>query len=84
MNIFVIERLHRYVRGDGPFINSTFEFGSRGKCFFGGRDQRPLVPLLLLSHPFFPIIIFSSTTLFNWDDRHLLALAMASDFSSRS
>jgi hypothetical protein len=30
------------------------------KCFFG---QRPLVPLLLLGPPFFPIILFGSTTL---------------------
>jgi hypothetical protein len=30
-------------------------------CFLG---QRPLVPLLLLGPPFFPIILFGSTTLF--------------------
>jgi hypothetical protein len=30
---------------------------------------------------FFPNILFLSTTLYNWDDRHLLACAMASDFS---
>jgi hypothetical protein len=43
----------------------------------GGEGQRPLVPLLLLGPPFSPIIIF----LVNRDDRHLLAHAMASDFT---
>jgi hypothetical protein len=36
------------------------------------------VPLVLLGPPFFPIILFGSTTL---DDQHLLAHAMDSDFS---
>jgi hypothetical protein len=31
--------------------------------FFGGGCQQPLVPLLLLGPPFFPIILFGSTTL---------------------
>jgi hypothetical protein len=33
---------------------------SKNKVFFG---QRPLVPLLLFGPPFFPIILFGSTTL---------------------
>jgi hypothetical protein len=44
--------------------------------FFLG--QRSLVPLLLLGPTFFPLF-FSCP--FNRDDRHLLALAMSSDFS---
>jgi hypothetical protein len=43
-------------------------------CFFvcvGWGCQRPLVPLLLLGPPFFV----------HWDDQHLLARAMASNFS---
>jgi hypothetical protein len=44
--------------------------------------QQPLVPLLLLGPPLlFPIILFGSATLKTGDDRHLLAHAMASDYS---
>jgi hypothetical protein len=39
------------------------------------------VPLLLLGPPFFPIILFGSTTLLTRDERQLLTHAMASDFS---
>jgi hypothetical protein len=48
--------------------------------FFLG--QRPLVPLLLLGPPFFSDYSFRVHHLVNWDDRHLLAHAMASDFSA--
>jgi hypothetical protein len=45
-------------------------------------NQRPLVPLLLLhSTSFFLMILFLYTTLLTRDDRHLLAHAMASDFT---
>jgi hypothetical protein len=50
----------------------------RVQCFFG---QRPLVPLLLLGHPFFSNYSFWVHHLVNQDDRQLLAHAMASDFS---
>jgi hypothetical protein len=49
--------------------------------FLGGGGQWPLVPLLLLSPPFFPIILFWVHHLVHQDDRQLLAYAMASDFS---
>jgi hypothetical protein len=39
------------------------------------------VPLLLLGPPFFPIILFFVRHPVNWDDRHLLANSMASDFT---
>jgi hypothetical protein len=39
-----------------------------GRLFFGVGGQQPLVPLLLLGPPFFQIILFGSTTLFNRDD----------------
>jgi hypothetical protein len=39
------------------------------------------VPLLLLGPPFFSYYSFWVQHLVNRDDRHLLALAMASDFS---
>jgi hypothetical protein len=39
------------------------------------------VPFLLLSPPFFPDYTFHVHHPVNWDDRHLLALAMASDIS---
>jgi hypothetical protein len=39
------------------------------------------VPLLLLGPPFFLIILFWVHHVVNQDDRHLLAHAMASDFS---
>jgi hypothetical protein len=42
---------------------------------------QPLVPLLLLGPPFFSDYSFWIHHLVNWDDRHLLAHAMASDFS---
>jgi hypothetical protein len=44
--------------------------------------QRPLVPLLLLGPPFFSNYSFWVHHLVNWDDRHLLAHAMASAFSA--
>jgi hypothetical protein len=43
--------------------------------------QRPLVPFLLLSPPFFSNYSFWVHHLVNRYDRHLLAHAMASDFS---
>jgi hypothetical protein len=39
------------------------------------------VPLLLFGPPFFPNILFWVHQPLNWDDRHLLANAMASGFS---
>jgi hypothetical protein len=38
-------------------------------------------PLLLLGPPFFPIVLLGSGNPVIWDDRHLLAHAMTSDFS---
>jgi hypothetical protein len=49
---------------------------------FGG--QQPLVPFLLLSPPFFPIVIFWVHHPANPDDQHLLPHAMASGFSVAS
>jgi hypothetical protein len=40
-------------------ISQLVAFFSKHGIFFG---QRPLVPLLLLGPPFFPIILFGSTT----------------------
>jgi hypothetical protein len=45
------------------------------------RGQRPLVPLLLIGPPFFPNYSFWVHHPVNRDDWHLLANAMASDFS---
>jgi hypothetical protein len=43
--------------------------------------QRPLVPLLLLGLPFFPIVLFGSTTLLTGMTGISLHMQLASDFS---
>jgi hypothetical protein len=59
---------------------TEIEMGIFNQIFL--RGQRPFVPLLLLGPPFFPIILFLVHRPVNWDDRHLLAHAMASDVHS--
>jgi hypothetical protein len=61
-------------------VVAAFEMVGRlgGQCFFVG--QRPLVPLLL-GPPFFSDYSFQFHHPANRDDWHLLAHAMASDFS---
>jgi hypothetical protein len=49
--------------------------------FLGGGSQRPLVPLLFLGPPFFPSYSFWVHHPVNRDARHILAHAMAPDFS---
>jgi hypothetical protein len=57
---------------------AQFRSPTETRIFFG---QQPLVPLLILGPSCFPNYSFWVHRLVNRDDRHLLAHAMASDFS---
>jgi hypothetical protein len=67
----------------GPYKSHVGIVKASVRCFFvGGGGQRPLVPLLFRSPPIFSDYSFLVHRPDNWDDRHLLANAMASDFSA--
>jgi hypothetical protein len=75
--------LECYYYESGDESESRCPCRSRLDCFFGRifwGGQRPLVPFFLLGPPFFQLF-FLVHHLVDRDDRHLLAHAMASDFS---
>jgi hypothetical protein len=70
------------MRTRGEIEESTFEYCIYLFIYlFIYLGQRPLVSLLLLGPPLFYNYSFRVHHLVNRDDRHLLAHAMASDFS---